>query len=359
MEMVASKEEMLERQYTEEFGSGTALLLRLTEPWKGSSRVVLADSAFASVKSAHSLMQKRGLHFIGMVKTAHRSYPRAFLNAKLKEAERGQTEALGCDFSGTPLIAVGWKDKKIFTLVSTFGTTLPGKVHRVSHSVIYDEGTVTKTFRDVPRDAITTMYFEGSSTIDVHNHLRQGNLAVESHARHTWHGRFFQSWLGTIEVDAFLAYQHFTGGGMAHREFLCTVVQMLLNNLEGVGDQAPVLRPRRMSDISTVARNSSPTCDLVPLKSAVYFQSKRRRGSYMRVAASYDTSQGEASQGERAVGGGGDQKLKCTVCKSRARFYCTFCSKESADSTRGYVAICGPSTGRSCHRAHVLSTSQL
>jgi len=103
MEMVASKEEMLERQYTEEFGSGTALLLRLTEPWKGSSRVVLADSAFASVKSAHSLMQKRGLHFIGMVKTAHRSYPRAFLNAKLKEAERGQTEALGCDFSGTRL----------------------------------------------------------------------------------------------------------------------------------------------------------------------------------------------------------------------------------------------------------------
>ena len=45
------KSEMRQREFTNRYGAGTALLLRLCESLRGSGRVIVADSAFASVKS--------------------------------------------------------------------------------------------------------------------------------------------------------------------------------------------------------------------------------------------------------------------------------------------------------------------
>ena len=39
-----------------EFGSGMSSVLRLTAPWAGTPRVVVGDSAFASVKTAKALL---------------------------------------------------------------------------------------------------------------------------------------------------------------------------------------------------------------------------------------------------------------------------------------------------------------
>ena len=52
------------------FGEGTTVTLRLTKDYLGINRTVRADSAVSSVKTAEEL-QKRGLHFTGIVKTAH------------------------------------------------------------------------------------------------------------------------------------------------------------------------------------------------------------------------------------------------------------------------------------------------
>lgn len=59
-------------------GAGPAWLLRLTTNWAGSNRIVCADSAFASVKSA-LLLRGNGLHFAGVVKTASTRFPKDYL----------------------------------------------------------------------------------------------------------------------------------------------------------------------------------------------------------------------------------------------------------------------------------------
>ena len=52
MEVMTPKEEMKHREYVGRYGAGTTLLLCLAANYRGSGRIVVADSAFASVKSA-------------------------------------------------------------------------------------------------------------------------------------------------------------------------------------------------------------------------------------------------------------------------------------------------------------------
>ena len=51
--------------------------LRLVEPWLKSWRLVVGDSAFASVGTCLALLQ-HGMHFIGTVITATRKFPAAY-----------------------------------------------------------------------------------------------------------------------------------------------------------------------------------------------------------------------------------------------------------------------------------------
>ena len=55
----------------------TATTLRLAEPWKGSGRVVIADSWFGSCRTAEWLWDELGLYSILCVKNGHKGFPRA------------------------------------------------------------------------------------------------------------------------------------------------------------------------------------------------------------------------------------------------------------------------------------------
>ena len=52
-----------------EHKNGTNVLVELAAPWKSRERIVCADSHFASVEAAETLLQMN-LRFIGVVKTA-------------------------------------------------------------------------------------------------------------------------------------------------------------------------------------------------------------------------------------------------------------------------------------------------
>ena len=66
---------------------GTQVLADLVRPWGNTDRVVVADSYFASVESALKL-KSLGLRFIGVVKTAIKGYPMAYLqNVPLLESK--------------------------------------------------------------------------------------------------------------------------------------------------------------------------------------------------------------------------------------------------------------------------------
>ena len=68
----------------QESGNGDELihsckvLKELIEPWYHTHRVVCADSYFASVSTAKELM-RLGMRFIGVVKTASKQLPMAYL----------------------------------------------------------------------------------------------------------------------------------------------------------------------------------------------------------------------------------------------------------------------------------------
>jgi hypothetical protein len=80
LELVECKEDMKNKDLQSAYGAGTAVCLRLTKPWAGSKRILIADSAFSSVKTLEALHDKRGLYFMGMVKTAHKRYPKDFFS---------------------------------------------------------------------------------------------------------------------------------------------------------------------------------------------------------------------------------------------------------------------------------------
>ena len=83
LEIQEGKVPMQGKEYAKDYGSGTSSSLRLTRYWSGSDRTVVADSAFASLKTAEALHKHRGLRFIGLVKTAHKQYPKAWLHAEI------------------------------------------------------------------------------------------------------------------------------------------------------------------------------------------------------------------------------------------------------------------------------------
>ena len=116
--IVACAKEMHTRKYYREFGAGTSILLRLAKPWEGSGRVVVADSAFTSVKSAVELKNRLGLFFLGMVKTAHRhpTLPNFIfagcIRRNLEIAERSGHFIVVSSKDGVGLRAVAWNDGK-------------------------------------------------------------------------------------------------------------------------------------------------------------------------------------------------------------------------------------------------------
>ena len=114
---------------TSQYESGTAYLVRLAKALKGSARAVNADSAFASLKSCGALGKELGLLFAGMVKTAHKKFPKKYLE-EVEVSERGDHIATIAEEDGVKLLACGWADKKRKLSVSSYGCTLQGLPHK-------------------------------------------------------------------------------------------------------------------------------------------------------------------------------------------------------------------------------------
>jgi hypothetical protein len=75
-EIVEGKEVDAKKKYRDEIGATTACTLRLTEPWRGTGRIVVGDSWFGSCNSAEWLMDVNGLYCVLAVKTGHKGFPK-------------------------------------------------------------------------------------------------------------------------------------------------------------------------------------------------------------------------------------------------------------------------------------------
>ena len=66
--------------------AGTAQTLRLSDPWHGSGRIVVADAAFSSVTTAIEC-RKKGLFYSVIVKTASREFPKVMILPRMQPGE--------------------------------------------------------------------------------------------------------------------------------------------------------------------------------------------------------------------------------------------------------------------------------
>ncbi len=131
---------------------GTAVLMRLVQPWMNCGRVVHADSAFSSVKTLLAL-RSVGTFFMGIIKTAHTQFPVKFLQAKaqtIEAVDRGShtllssNQVVGGARESVPMYALGWFDAVPKFILSSCGVTSPGtEVFRKRHRKVVVNGMFT------------------------------------------------------------------------------------------------------------------------------------------------------------------------------------------------------------------------
>ena len=225
----------------------TAVTVRLAEPWWGSGRVVAADSWFASVWTAEEL-GKRGLYFIGDVKTATKRYPKdAITEATGAESGDWATFTSELKLGGDktmPIFAVSHrrgssgddedKAKGVHKFVCTAGTTLSGNAHVACFEDDEERanGIAYELARKAPR--VVNDFTLAQPCIDRHNRYRQFILALEKRfVTNHFNFRFFTTLFGQVVTNAFFAWRYFNdpaadfmalvgvlGYKLMHNEFL-------------------------------------------------------------------------------------------------------------------------------------------
>ena len=336
MEIVAHKDEMARRKYVREYGSGTALALRLSECIRASGRIVIADAAFASVKCAVQLYERNGLYFAGCVKAAHEQFPKKFLSEAAMR-ERGDHLLLTSREGDLTLRALGWNEGrrdssgkiKRKLIVSTFGTTLEAPPHKKKRWINHQDGTTEYFDISVKRPQLCADYFDGAQMIDVHNHLRQASLQLEQRVSTRWQFRFFQTWIGIVAVDSYMAFKHFNKPAhTSHINFLFSLIEGLVDNTLYCEPGADQLRPRyvRASPQAHGPRTNS------------HRQKKLREAHFY---ANQNVSYPQKS---------------CRICRRMCCSYCVTCSI-SETSARHIYSLCWPSTGRDCYARHLDNNS--
>lgn len=252
VEMMEGRARMATRPFAQEYQAGTATVLRLCWPWRGSGRIVIADSAFASVKTLIAVKNLLGLFFMGAVKTAHTLYPRAYFTAwSQQEHARGSWITLRSSHKGPdpkaidsfPMYAVGWHDKKVKQIICNCGTTTRSETDslRPRHCRVEVNNEFQTEIRTlaVPRPVAIEMFFRHFSAIDVHDHYRQGILAFErTWKTQTWWMRIFGTLFGVIVTNSYLMYRFEYNRDVMNDpenmltfiDFADTLVQQLINN---------------------------------------------------------------------------------------------------------------------------------
>ena len=129
------------------------------------------------------------------------------------ELPRGSHLAMTAFIAGNPFIACAWADKTNKTSIGSTGHILPGKeiVRRtfkaIRHSIGYPSQEIRN--RSFPIPSVFENLFLHLPRIDVHDHLRQGTLALEkSWATHSWSKRVFSTVLGVLSQPPITHHNH-------------------------------------------------------------------------------------------------------------------------------------------------------
>jgi hypothetical protein len=267
------------KSYFNEFGSSTAITLRLVQNWFHTNRIVIGDSAFASLKTLNALHNNvGGLFFMGMVKTAHTGYPLHYLKewdeTIDKRANRGAHKILQTTISNNSndnhnIYALGWADKKLKTIISNVGTTLPATpIQRIRSKNV--NGITEHFIKEIQCPMMINQFFSCFSAIDIHDHFRQGTLALHEHWKTMkWWHRVFSTILGIIVTDSYLLYKYeykefYNGDTTNLVEFVDYIDQLAIEIIQNEFDAPPAGGIRRpLQDITNNSENQVRSNDFI------------------------------------------------------------------------------------------------
>ena len=171
---------------------GTSILKYLVLPWAQSGRGVCADSYFASVTTAETMMGL-GIRFIGVVKTATKKFPMAYLSSLEFTEGRGQREGVVMKSLGRPwIMAYVWVDRDRRYFISTASSLTDGNSYsrwrwRQPELSLEDMGLpnnqdAVRQQLTVPQPKVCEIYYNTCGSIDQHNRHRQDTLQMKKNA---------------------------------------------------------------------------------------------------------------------------------------------------------------------------------
>lgn len=312
------------------FPYNTAVTLRLTETLHGSGRTIIGDSAFSSVSTALACRQY-GLHFMGIIKTAHLQYPKALLQQLSHGQPRGSFKLMTTTNTPQPVHALAWADKKLKLLVSTRGTTIETDPSMRERARLNEDGTTVRFEIAVPRPSMVKMFFEPFNAVDTNDQYRQGILKLEENWKtHSWVTRTLSTILGVIFVNSHLAMRFLRGPVDAEtastfKDDMDKLAYRLIFN-PYLNNEQRDLRPRA----------GEPGAILTP---------EALRGNHVLASLTESTKFRDKPSNSA--------KLRCCICGKPTRTFCVDCSD---DSRGNYVACCRPGSKKNgvsvCYYEH-------
>ena len=169
-EIQEGKEGMTHKPYFVANGATCSCVLRLGKGTKNNGQVPDAlirnlyygDSWFAFLKTAVAVTEELDSEFLGPVKTAHKQFPKKFLENTMKEWPPGSHLVMETTVRNNSFYAIGYKYnmKKVLCFICTenAGHTMPGKPYEAKW--LDDNGRMAS--RQIPRPHLLSKYFEHS-----------------------------------------------------------------------------------------------------------------------------------------------------------------------------------------------------
>jgi len=286
------------------------------------------------------------VHFIGLVKTATKKFPKEIFETwESTKPTKGEsiflTAKVNIDGQDHTLLATDWMTKVGKRIISTCSNGRTSQYeHIVERSrVIEVEGTLQAESysKHTQQSEVVEELFRCFSVIDVHDHYRQGTLALERHWKtHNWWHRLFCTVAGVVYTDCFFAYRHdFLSSGadtnamMEYEEFLGTLASSMIFNELDMFHKDYLLRniKRKHEDRSEMLLEEEHP--LKSLSDTPYYQSKKASSPNHQF----------------------DCRRKCKVCHEKTSFYCVTCTV-----AENFFPICGNTRGKKseCYITHRL-----
>ena len=326
VELTRCVEETRRLSYESEEQHGTAITLRLVEPWFNSGRIICADSYFASVATA-ACLRRYNLWFIGVVKTATKGFPNEYLG-DLTLQRKGQFVSMSTTDSdtGCKFMAIMWLDRERRLFISTTGSTAyVDPIRRERWTMVDNEAQLIE--KETPIPDVCATYYSSNGKIDQHNRCRQADLNLEKKLRTMkWGFRVNTSLFSICVVDAWILYKGYCGSSdhMTPWSFYCKLADELIDNEY----DSVALRKRRHS-------SDSSTADSLPISGmgihTIETTRKRRKKD--------GTMTNHLYQG------------RCAVCQGnvKTKHICSACKAQTGLD----IFLCANSRRRGCLEAHV------